>query len=62
MSRSEKELLFKVKNTTDIKLSKLFKSLNDMKQDSVFKDFSLSQSSLEQVFLMFARHQQSVDA
>jgi len=61
MALSDREVLFKVKSE-DIKLSELFGKLQTLKSvDKVIKDFSLTQSSLEQVFLLFARFQENLE-
>jgi len=54
LNKSDSEMVFKIPNT-QVKLSKTFRILRKMCVDQEIKDFSLNQSSLENVFLSFAR-------
>lgn len=60
MSKSENELVYKIPNS-DLRLGQMFRKLHFMCENQDIKDFSLTQSSLEQVFLVFARHQEVIE-
>lgn len=60
MSKSDNELVFKIPNE-EVKLGKIFRQLYNLATNNQIEDFSLTQSSLEQVFLVFARHQVNIE-
>jgi hypothetical protein len=41
----------------EVKLSHIFKAMNKLVADAIIADFSVTRSSLEQVFIHFAKYQ-----
>eukprot|EP00828_Plagiopyla_frontata_P021275 TRINITY_DN2768_c0_g1_i4.p4 TRINITY_DN2768_c0_g1~~TRINITY_DN2768_c0_g1_i4.p4 ORF type:complete len:272 (+),score=46.38 TRINITY_DN2768_c0_g1_i4:1504-2319(+) len=55
------EIQFQLLETQDFKFSKVFTYINELKNEKLIEDFSLSQCSLEQVFIRFSKYQYDPD-
>ena len=53
---------FRLRVTNEVNLARAFTLLEDMKQKGLLLDYNLSQATLEQIFINFAREQEEEQA